>query len=50
VQGDLADEERLVQRYALELTSQHSIGAYLYEEMERTFGRRGKVDIAYSAL
>ncbi len=42
----LAERERLAQRYTLELTSQHLIGATVYEEMERAFGKRGMVDIA----
>jgi 4-carboxymuconolactone decarboxylase len=46
IANDLAEKGRLVQRYAVELTSQHSIGANLYEETEMTFGRRGMVDIA----
>ena len=42
----LAERERLAQRYTLELTSRHLIGAAVYEEMERAFGKRGMVDIA----
>jgi 4-carboxymuconolactone decarboxylase len=43
---DLTDKEQLAQTYTLRLTSQHSVEASIYEETERTFGRRGMVDIA----
>lgn len=46
VAPDLTEKERLVQRYTLGLTSQHSIYATVYEETERAFRKRRMVDIA----
>jgi 4-carboxymuconolactone decarboxylase len=44
--NDLTEKERLVQRYTLELTSQHSIDAPVYEQTQKAFGKREMVDIA----
>jgi 4-carboxymuconolactone decarboxylase len=43
---DLTDKEQLAQMYTLRLTSEHSVGASVYERAERAFGRQGLVDIA----
>ena len=44
---ELSEPEKIAQRYALQLSTEHHVGAALYDEAEQAFGRRGLVEITY---
>ncbi|MEH2184410.1 carboxymuconolactone decarboxylase family protein [Nostoc sp.] len=42
--NDLSDQEKIAQRFALQLSTEHCVDDALYREAERTFGQQGLVD------
>jgi 4-carboxymuconolactone decarboxylase len=44
---ELSEPEKIAQRYALQLSTEHHVGAVLYSEAEQAFGQRGLVEITY---
>ncbi len=46
---ELTDQERLAQRYAWQLSTQHRVDAELYATAEQAFGKKGLVDLTYLA-
>jgi 4-carboxymuconolactone decarboxylase len=46
---ELSDEEKIAQRYARQLSTEHRIDAALYSAAEKAFGQRGLVEIVYLA-
>ena len=47
--GDLTQEERIAQRFTLQLTAKHNIDDELYEKAVAAFGVRGIVDLIFLA-
>jgi 4-carboxymuconolactone decarboxylase len=41
----LSDQQKIAQRYALQLSAEHRVDAALYREAEQAFGQRGLVEI-----
>jgi hypothetical protein len=44
---ELSEPEKIAQRYALQLSTEHHVGAALYSEAEQAFGHLGLVEITY---
>jgi 4-carboxymuconolactone decarboxylase len=44
---ELSDQEKIAQRYALQLSADHHVDPALYRAAEQAFGQRGLVEITY---
>jgi len=44
---DLSDQEKIAQRYARQLSTEHRVDTALYSAAEHAFGKQGLVDIIY---